>query len=174
MTLLSRFMRDVPSGLKIILGMACLSLLTWLAYVRGLGGGFILDDYQNLKTLGDLGQSPGWRELTEFALSDVSGPLRRPISLLSFALQHAAWPGNPTAFKTVNLVLHVLTGGALLMLFRQLALLSELDGNKALACALVAAALWLLAPLQASTVLYTVQRMTQLSALFSVLKGPPP
>ncbi len=169
MTRLSRFMRDVPSGLKIILGMAFLSLLTWLAYLRGLGGGFILDDYQNLKTLGDFGQSPGWRELAEFALSDVSGPLRRPVSLLSFALQHAAWPDDPAAFKTVNLVLHVLTGWGLLILFRLLAPLSGVDGNKALACALLAAALWLLAPLQASTVLYTVQRMTQLSALFSVL-----
>ncbi len=137
-------------------------------YLPGLHSALLLDDYQNLQSLDALGESAGWGDLLAYAMTDVSGPLGRPVSLLTFAVQHGAWPDNPAAFKAANLSLHLATGGLLFVFFILAGELAGLTRKGALAAALGASALWLLAPLHVSTVLYTVQRMTILSAFFSV------
>lgn len=146
-----------------------LALAAVAVYAPGLHSDFLLDDYQNLKNLSALGSDARLSDLLSYSLTDVSGPFGRPIALFSFAIQYQAWPNDPTAFKAVNLIIHLATGGMLLGLFGCLARISGLSRTAAFSAAVVGSALWLLAPLHVSTVLYTVQRMTQLAAFFSVV-----
>lgn len=111
-----------------------------------------------------------WRSA---ALSTTSGPLRRPLSMLSFAANHVlSGTLSPLQIKITNALIHCLTGLAIAWLLFVVASASPALGwgrERALQVAAVAGSIWLLHPLQVSTVLYAVQRMTQLSALFVVL-----
>lgn len=105
-------------------------------------------------------------------MSSASGPSGRPVTMLSFAF-NTLWSGAAftVSVKAVNLLIHLLTGCLLLALFnlllREVPALSHLRYPRPLV--LTAVVIWLLHPLQVSTVLYAVQRMEQLSALFTVL-----
>ncbi|MEJ2762108.1 MAG: hypothetical protein P8126_11455 [Gammaproteobacteria bacterium] len=100
-----------------------------------------------------------------------AGPGGRPLSLLSFALQHQAWPADPFAFKAVNLLIHLACGGLIFLITAELVPAIGGPGRRvsAAALALLVAALWLLHPVQLSAVLYVVQRMTLLSGFFTLL-----
>ncbi len=140
-------------------------LLAALIYLPGLQSGFYLDDYYNLHLLSAV-DTDG---VLAFVAGGMAGPLGRPLSYLSFALQAASWPGNPVAFKFVNLLLHLANGVLVYLLSRALAPrlgLSHMAGD--FFC-VFSAGLWLLHPMHLSTVLYIVQRMTQLSAAFVLL-----
>jgi len=149
-----------------------LLIATVAIYWPGLGGPLLFDDKAAISG-NDLVQIDGrafeqWREAS---LSSNSGPLRRPIAMLSFAVNHALTGSfSPFALKATNLAIHAATSVLLYFLF--LAVLESFDygpdrGARRL-LALTAAALWLLHPLNVSTVLYAVQRMAQLAALFTV------
>ncbi len=148
---------------------AAAALLTTALYWGGLNGPFLLDDFTNttvirLSTL-------NWQSLLDVAFSNDSGFLGRPVATLSFALNDYFGGMNGFNYKLTNLILHLATGLALFALSGRL-LSIPLGPERKLAVRLIAAgatALWLLHPLQVSTVLYVVQRMAQLSALFTVL-----
>ncbi|OQA31357.1 MAG: hypothetical protein BWY57_02384 [Betaproteobacteria bacterium ADurb.Bin341] len=89
--------------------------------------------------------------------------------MFSFALQHASWPDDVFAFRLWNLGIHLLNGVLLYFLAWCLAGLRGLAPKSRQVAAFAASALWLLHPMQVSTVLYVVQRMTQLSATFSLV-----
>ncbi|NNE38874.1 MAG: hypothetical protein HKN08_11260, partial [Gammaproteobacteria bacterium] len=72
-------------------------------------------------------------------------------------------------FKLVNLILHIVNGVLIFILCIQLYLQFNAEKAKAYVFALLAAGLWLLHPIQVNTVMYTVQRMTELSAFFCLL-----
>ncbi len=145
-----------------------------LIYLPGLSGPLFFDDKPAL-TANPLVQIQGgvFDEWRVAALSSDSGPLRRPIAMLSFAANHAI-VGDFSAFwlKAVNLGIHLVA--AILLYFLCLSILDELalgrDIQTRRLVALTAAAIWLLHPLNVSTVLYAVQRMAQLATLF-VLAG---
>ena len=148
--------------------------LTFALYWPGLAGPFLLDDFNTFiaKLPGD-GSSFG--VLLERVLADRSGPLGRPLAMISFAAN--AWlAGGLDAYpiKLTNLLLHLLTG---LGLYRFTWVLLRpgsplgLDERRAAWAALLATAVWLLHPLHVSTVLYAVQRMAILAALFVVWGG---
>ena len=144
------------------------------AYLPGLGGGFVFDDYANLvhneRLAGASFQSP--QSIARAALSSDSGPLKRPLSMLSFAVDHAVSGMDPRAFKLTNIFIHLTAGLGVffltLMLARSPALRmdSPRTPNAAFYLALLTTALWLLHPLQLTSVLYAVQRMTSLAGLF--------
>lgn len=142
--------------------------LTLAVYYPGLSGPFLFDDFSNLSFLAAHG---GVRDLDTLALylssADTDG-LGRPISFLSFLLSDNAWPSDPWLFKYHNLLLHVLIGLLLVWLYLRLARVLHLEGTPAIAVAFIGTGLWLLHPLFVSTVLYVVQRMAMLAALFSV------
>lgn len=154
-------MKVLPWGIAIFSLMG----LTIIIYYPALSSQFYLDDYQNLKSLSDI-STQGY---LQFILDGHAGPAGRPISLLSFALQHQQWPDNPFAFKAVNLFIHLVSGLLIFLICKQLAAYLELSKNEKLALSAIAAGLWLLHPMHISTVLYVIQRMTQLSALFMLL-----
>jgi len=153
-----------------------LSALCLLAYLIGLNGDFLFDDFYNLvdnRSLQAIGTpAQDWLAL---ALSSDAGILRRPVSMLTFGINVSLFGMNPFAFKLVNVGIHLLSGALVYVIGRRLAGRLVNPGIAANtvrpeALALVATGLWLLHPLHVSGVLYIVQRMNELSALF-ILAG---
>ena len=142
-------------------------------YWPGLNGGFRFDDDANIVNNPAVHIETLSRDSLRGALhSGISGPLGRPVSMLSFALDHYLHGLEPWWFKLTNLSLHVLNGLLIWLLTRQLLTHAAGPGGKSGrgdALALAIAAVWLLHPLQASSVLYVVQRMTLLATCFSLL-----
>jgi hypothetical protein len=149
--------------------LALAAVLTFFAYRPGLQGGFQLDDGSNLGGLERVSQDPSLEALQQYVLKGIASPLGRPLSLLSFAAQAGDWPDNPRAFLLANVLLHLFNGGLLFWWLALLQRLREPDPAAPLFVPLAATVLWLLAPIQASSVLYVVQRMTELSATFVFL-----
>ena len=153
-------------------------------YWPGLHGMFVFDDDANiLKNKALALHSPTLTGLWEAAMSGVSGPLGRPISVLSFALNYAFAGGQAIAFqfKLVNLAIHLLNTLLVGWLAQRLCevyvarretptLPSQKRGGEEILpwMGFITAALWGLHPLNLTGVLYVVQRMTSLSALFGL------
>lgn len=161
------FLRAISPHARSIAAVTAVAALVVAAFVPGLGGAFMLDDAANLAPVGRWlrGEIDWWGAIA----SVRSGPLGRPIATASFIANAFATGLSPFAFKLVNVLLHVACG---LALWRLLARLLRRDPALSAHAARVAAylaLLWALLPIQVSTVLYTVQRMSQLSALFCVL-----
>jgi protein O-mannosyl-transferase len=148
-------------------------LLVLLVYLPGMSGGFVFDDYANILVNDDLkGEALTVKGLLEAGWSGMAGPLRRPLAMMSFALNYATTGDFVAGFKLTNLVIHLVNGVLLFVLLRLiLSAHSKQTGQVGLnlpMVAAVAAAIWLLHPLNLTSVLYIVQRMTSLSAMFSL------
>ncbi len=146
-------------------------LVTVALYWPGLNSPFIFDDIPNLNSMGKYNDLGAWRDMVLFILQGDSGPTGRPVSLASFYLDDINWQGASAAdFKYTNLMIHLLNGVLIFWVsLKTAAYLDFSDTHKHL-FALLTATLWLLHPVQINTVLYVVQRMTQLSTLF-ILAG---
>ena len=148
-----------------ILILAGLVSATFILYLPGLHSRFLFDDNVNLGQLSDIAD----HGYNTFIFSGISGPSGRPLSLLSFALQYRDWPDNPYPFKMVNLILHLLNGILIFLLVSWLSnKVSPEYASSNRAFSLITAGLWLLHPIQVNTVLYVVQRMTELSGFFTL------
>lgn len=156
---------------KIAVSLSLLAVIVFFAYLPGLYGPFLFDDFANLNKLGDLGGVRDWETFRAFVFGGTSGPTGRPISLLTFLLNAQDWPADPFWFKATNLVAHLLCGFFLwLVCFQLLSFLSvESKARDLQFIALFVAGFWLLHPFLVSTTLYAVQRMAQLAALFCFL-----
>ena len=141
-----------------------LLLLTVYLYYPGLAGSFYLDDFSNLSEPSEVEKNGFFY----YIFSGFAGPSGRPLSLLTFALQYPAWPDNPFPFKAVNLALHCVNGILVWLVSLRLIRPLEPDRGRRRLFAFFTTAVWLLHPLQLSTVFYVVQRMTLLSALFTL------
>lgn len=138
--------------------------LCYAAYRPGLTGSFLFDDFSNLGSLTTLDEHATPQTYLQFLVQGISSPLGRPLSLATFMAQAGDWPDNPAGFIHVNVLLH-LANGALLCWW--LGVLLRLRGDLAPArhyLPVAATVLWLLAPIQVTSVLYVVQRMTELAA----------
>lgn len=144
-----------------------LIVVVMLCYWPGMQGGFLFDDFPNLKDLGAYGGVTDWASFRSFVFQGWSGPSGRPIALASFLLDDNTWPSHAPWFKQTNLLIHLLCGlllcWATLMLVRNFNTVSE---HQAQWIAVLACGLWLLHPYMVSTTLYVVQRMAQLATLF--------
>jgi tetratricopeptide (TPR) repeat protein len=146
----------------VLLGIAL--IITAVVYLPGLHSAFWGDDHINLFGLNQIA-SDG---MAHFIFGGIAGPSGRPLSLLSFALQYPAWPLNSYLFKVVNLVIHLLNGALIYLICGRLVQYLPLRDNEKMLFSLLVPALWLVHPLQVTTVLYVIQRMTQLSAFFTL------
>lgn len=150
----------------IFFGAVCATYLLAVALLAG--DAFLFDDATSLQyntALVSLGDASTWRDAF---LSGVATPFGRVVSMASFALQAGVEGGlDPAHLRVINALLHVVT--AVLLSLCAGHLLSGLgyDKERGHVIALGTGVLWLLFPLHLSTVLYPVQRMTQLAALFS-------
>lgn len=151
-------------------------LLAIFSYAPGLYGDFEFDDQANLLFNKDIQiDRITVSGLKLAAASGDAGPLGRPISMVSFALNHVQTQFDPYYLKLTNLIIHI-GSGVLLFLFLLQAFQAYKENTETslpdktiqwMAFAISAA--WLLHPLNISSVLYIVQRMTSLSGLFSLL-----
>lgn len=159
------------------LALLLILLAAVLVYLPGLTGGFAFDDFTNILLNKDVAEADlSLTALSETAWSGgMSGPLKRPISMLSFALNAATTGIWPMAFKLTNLLVHLLTGVVVFLCARVLITARAAEDsrynstNLPTKLALIVVAIWLLHPINLTPVLYVVQRMTSLSALFSFL-----
>jgi len=140
-----------------------------LCFLPGLSGGFLLDDFGTLSQLGDLNRIDSLDKLKHFVFSGVTGPGGRPLALLSFVLNSRTWPADPFNFLVTNLVIHVLNAVLCYVLLNQLLAMADGVRNSGKYLPAIVALIWAIHPMQASTVLYIVQRMAMLSALFGLL-----
>lgn len=148
---------------------------TFLVYQRGLSGAFVFDDGPNI--IGNTSiaiENLNLDSLRQAALSTASGPLRRPISMLSFAINYYLTGFNPFYFKITNLAIHLFNGIGIFVLTT---ILLDIYRRRFQPClspeylrwvSLAVASAWLLHPFNLTSVLYIVQRMTSLSALFTI------
>lgn len=148
--------------------LAAILALGALAYTPGLHGPFLFDDTPNIiQPIGAwLAGRTGWEQIV---FGNASGLFHRPISNATF-LANAAISGLAVLpFKLTNLAIHLICGA---LVYALLSRLLKRDANlrtRAKPAALLVCALWLLHPMQVSTVLYVVQRMAQLSTLFMLV-----
>ncbi len=89
--------------------------------------------------------------------------------MISFLINDNSYPGDITSYRYTNIAIHCLCVVCLFGFTRRFLLDLGLSEVQTVQYALFSVALWALSALNVSTVLYVVQRMTQLSALFSVL-----
>jgi len=159
------------SALPISFVTLALILLTLAAYLPGLNGGFLFDDFGNLPALGAQGPIDQWATFWRYITSGTADPFGRPLTLLSFLLDARDWPADPYPFKRTSLILHLCNGILLTQLFRQLGRVSfhHVDRRRINLAAALGASLWLLHPLFVSTTLYIVQREAMLPATFTLL-----
>jgi len=148
-----------------------------VVYLPGISGPFLFDTLVHLPKLGRFTEYSVWdRAFLIASAGKIDSPwLSRPLSFLTFLMNDPYWPvAAPSDFKMTNVLLHSLN--ALLVFWLLLRLTAtRLSGavnlNMTSVAILVAgctALLWAVQPLQVSTVLYVVQRMTELSALFTL------
>lgn len=165
---MNRNAADTAGRTALLIGLT----LTILIYIPGMTGGFIFDDYANILINVDIKHSSlSLADLLEAAWSGISGPLKRPIAMVSFALNQATTGGFVAAYKLTNLAIHLVNGVLLFVLLRRLLAapcVPTRDERFLGGIAAVAAILWLVHPLNLTSVLYVVQRMNSLATLFSL------
>jgi len=151
----------------LILGSIIITIMITALYWQGLYGPYLLDDLQSIGPIqaNDI-------TLTKFislTFQNETGPLGRPLSIASFILNHIIFGIEPFSYKAVNLALHIIMGVIIgYFVYLLLSLVRPKQKYKLTIC-LFTATIWLIHPLQVSTVLYPVQRMTILCHLFLLL-----
>jgi len=150
-------------------------VVTVLVYQRGLSGPFLFDDGPNIVQNSKLAiHDLNLGTLKQAAYYGYSGPLLRPLSMMSFAVNYYATGLDPYYFKLTNLVIHLCNGVGLFILtwlllgFYRKRFEPGLSIAHAQWVSLAVATAWLLHPFNLTSVLYIVQRMTSLAALFSI------
>lgn len=136
----------------------------WLIFGSAQPGIIHFDDIGNLAGLAAISDvSSAWQWTQE----GNAGPIGRPLALLTFALQSHEWP-HPAAFLQWNIVLHTLN--ALLVLWLAVLVTHRLGHSEItqVKIGFLVALTWALLPLLNTAVLFIVQRMTLLSATFTL------
>ncbi|MDR3053780.1 MAG: hypothetical protein LBU53_00005, partial [Zoogloeaceae bacterium] len=164
--------------IRLVFPLILLLTLVFLLYAPGLTGDYVFDDTTNITKNEKIAiESLEIKTLNAAFWSGSAGPLGRPLSMLSFALNHYFTGFDPYFFKLTNLVVHlvnvVLVFWLVHALLRALPARETCGGNAhpirfPFYGALLAAALWGLHPLNLTSVLYVVQRMTSLATLFGL------
>jgi protein O-mannosyl-transferase len=153
-----------------------LTLCVLLVSYPGWNGGFIFDDYPHilnnisLKNI-ELSISKFWTA----TLSGTAGPLGRPVSMLSFAIDSYLYGMTPYFFKLTNTIIHTLN--TILVFFFCNKLLKLPKFNKLLApsspviifLSFLISLIWAISPININSSLYIVQRMNELSFFFVLI-----
>jgi hypothetical protein len=160
-------MKVMPEQVTLLFILGLLVLIA--CYIPGLSGGFLLDDFGTLNQLGDLNRIDSFEKLKHFVFSGVTGPSGRPVSLLTFALNAQTWPADPFPFLVTNLAIHLLNSLLCYVFIGQLIPKNTETNSRIKYLPALAAIAWALHPMQVSTVLYVVQRMTMLAAMFGFI-----
>lgn len=153
----------------IIFSLLLLIVATSLVYKPGLKGGFIFDDYSTVPNLKVIQGEVTIESVKKYLGESTSGPLKRPVSVLSFLLDASTWPADPYNFKRTNLLIHLLNGCLIFTLLYWIFKYKGFTINSNLLISITSTGMWLLHPLLVSTTLYVVQRMAMLPLTFMLL-----
>ena len=167
-----------------VVGLAIVMLIgvAVAAYAPGLHGLFVFDSVERVVRNESLQMSsPDAEQLLAASYAAQADYPQRGLAYVTLALNYyfAGQQFEPFAFKATNLAIHILNGLLVLILAKlillrwwQLGVLkSRQDPSfRIMVLAVVAMGLWLLHPIQLTSVLYVVQRMTSLAATW-VLAG---
>ncbi len=149
-----------------------MAVLIAFLYWSGLYGGFFFDDSTNILESDELQMKElSWQAFKAAWGGGNAGPLGRPISLLSFAFNHYFSGLDPFAFKLTNLVIHGVNAFLVYNLIRLIGRAIDRNSSADQGClpAFLLALLWATHPIQLTSVLYVVQRMTSLSSMFILI-----
>jgi Flp pilus assembly protein TadD len=150
--------------------LTCLVLIVAVAltYREAPQNGFHFDDRPHI--LNNASVRNASLELDSLKRVVDEAPLqKRKLAYLTLAVDWWRGGGSPVAFQVTNIVIHMLTTLAVLLL---LILVLTAGGQPltrgSLISAAAGAALWALHPIQVQAVTYVIQRMASLAALFTV------
>jgi tetratricopeptide (TPR) repeat protein len=130
-----------------------LVIATFVAYWPATRGGFIWDDDDHLTANPSMKASNG----LEMIWSSLAVSRYYPLTLTSFWIQHQLWGLNPMPYHVINIALHALSGVLVYFLLRRLRV----------PAAWLAAALWVLHPVNVESVAWiTEMKNTQSGAFF--------
>jgi len=161
----------------ILIGAVCI-----VVFYRGLHGPFIFDDDANILSNYYLPiKYINFSSLYLAAISGHAGPLGRPLSMITFAINSYLSGGlqDTFGFKVTNLTIHMINGVLVLNLFR--ILLNRIRSNSEsihfenperiviFFTAFLFSLIWVIHPIQVTSVFYVVQRMATLSGFFVLL-----
>lgn len=152
-----------------LIALSAFCLLVAFIYIPGMQSIFLLDDHVNLDKLSSINSFNDWNNILGFILNGVSSDLGRPLSLLSFAIQFEAWPYCPFCFKLANLAIHIANAFLIFFITKRIFDNDKYSKFQINALALFVASAWVAHPIQVSTVLYTIQRMAELSTFFTLV-----
>lgn len=172
-------MRHLPLARLLTPRTALIGLCTviLIAYLPGLRGPFVFDDIPNIVENEAIAlEKLSLTGLVDAAWSGASGGIKRPIAYASFALDYLIAGGfsNTLPFKLTNVLIHLLNTVLVYVLAKRLLQRLAAKGNgighgRHQWISIAAAAMWALHPLHTTTVLFVVQRMTSLAAMFVLL-----
>ena len=157
--------------MRSVLTLAAILAAIALVYFPGLGGGYAFDDYPNIVDNIPLRVThPIWKEWMAAILSSPSSASHRPLSMLTFAINHYFTGLDPRPMKLTNIAIHMLNAMLVFGLVRSLLRAMEPSGSTEHArsdrAALFATTMWALHPINLMAVLYVVQRMESLCHTF--------
>lgn len=138
-------------------------ILTYGIYSFGFSGALYYDDFRPLSGLANI---HNLNSALYYTFNEISGPLGRPLSMLSFLLNIGDWDQHINNFFLINTLIHLINGIFVFFISHKIFNLIEFQKEKNKWLALATSALWLISPLLISTQLIAVQRMASLSALF--------
>ena len=130
-----------------------LLLITLIAYIPAIQGGFVWDDDRYVTENQSLGSLQGLKKIW---VNPNSTPQYYPLVFSTFWLEYRLWGLRPTGYHLVNVLLHALST---LLLYRLLLYLN-LPG------AWLAAAVFALHPVQVESVAWVTERKNVLSGFF--------
>lgn len=153
---------EILSCALLLIILACIYSL----YSLGFSATFSFDDQASLDGLRVVND---WHSAFLYITTGTSGPLGRPLSLVSFLINAPAYPSAVADFLYTNTLIHLLNVCLLALILARLqhqapGLIPESPWFIPLT-----ASLWGMLPILASTSMMVVQRMTSLSALFVFL-----
>lgn len=163
----------MPTRIARLLPLAAAMLITAAVYAPGLRGPLLLDDYEFFASVPLLYMDRlEWRQVRDALLSGEKRVPERPLARLSLALNHYAAGGrfDTRQLKLTNLLVHLGNGLLVYLLARIMvaraprAAGGARDRGLLRHAPLLVAAVWLLHPIQLSSVLYVSQRCTSLAA----------
>ena len=146
-------------------------------YWPGLSGPFVFDDHGNIvRNPGVMMEELSWDYVREAALSSYGQKgIQRPLARISYALNYyfADQKFDRFYFKATNLIIHIINSFLLLFLMTMLLKAMRLCGDANARVIngeplwhwfpLVVTLVWMLHPIQLTSILYVVQRMTSMA-----------
>jgi len=139
--------------------------IIFFTFGQGVGAGYLFDDVISVAPLTQLRENPEY--LWSFVFNDNSGPLGRPLSVLTFAAEQIFFSATPDVSRWISISLH---GCNFVLIFLLCAsILRACETRSYVKWGLLVAVLWALSPQKVSSVLYIVQRMTLLSGFFVIV-----